>query len=497
MKLKSYITTAIPYVNAKPHIGNAMDYLIADIWARYQRKLDKQVVFQVGTDEHGNKIAKKAQENGLSAQAYVDQNVGFFKELITKMQITNTDFVRTTDVRHMAAVQYIWKQLTPYIYKKSYEGWYCSGCEAFVTDKEAADNNGVCPDHKIAYQRLQEENYFLRVSKFTEKIHEAITSGKMRILPEKRAKEFLNLIKDGLEDVSISRPKKTVSWGVPVPDDPTQVMYVWIDALANYLTVIGYPEKTEWKEIWPADVQVVGKDILRFHAGIWPAMLMMLDLPLPKILLVHGHVQVSGVKMSKSVGNVVDPIELIDDYGVDAVRYYFSRHIPTQDDGDFTWERFEAAYNNELGNDLGNLVGRIASMIQKYQAGVVGEITAAHHDETVYFEAMRELKFNEALDEIWANVRALNQYIDTVKPWAVAKERESDPEADKHLTEILDYLTRSIWHVSELLEPFMPETSTKMQQIFKPGAMGEEAKQPLFPKIYLHTEDPRGKYASR
>lgn len=494
MKTKLYITTAIPYVNAKPHVGNAMDYLIADIWARHQRKLGHEVRFQAGTDEHGDKIARKAQENGLSAQAYVDQNVEHFKDLISKMEVSNTDFVRTTEVRHMAAVQYIWKKLSPYIYKKSYEGWYCAGCEGFVTDKEAADSNGTCPDHHTPYQRLQEENYFLRVSEFTEAIRQAIEKKEMNILPEKRAREFLNFISEGLEDVSVSRPKKTVSWGVPVPDDPTQVMYVWIDALANYLTVIGYPEKLEWQDYWPADVQVVGKDILRFHAGIWPAMLMMLGLPLPKTLLVHGHVQVGGVKMSKTIGNIIDPVEVIDKYGVDAMRYYFARYIPTQDDGDFTWERFESAYNNELGNDFGNLVGRIASMFRKYQAGVVGEIIEAHHDETAYFEAMRQFKFNEALDEIWANIRALNQYIDTVKPWAVAKNRQTDPEAERHLSEIMEYLARSIWHISEMLEPFMPVVASKVQQIFKPGAMDETADAPLFPKIYLHTEDPRKKH---
>lgn len=421
MKSKLYITTAIPYVNASPHIGNAMDYLIADIWARHQRKLGNEVRFQVGTDEHGNKIAIKARDAGLETQAYVDQNATKFKDFIGKMNASYTDFVRTTDIHHKAAVQYIWKQLEPYIYKKSYEGWYCQGCEAFVTDKEAVANNGVCPDHKTPYQRLQEENYFLRISDFSEQIKEAITTGKMKILPESRANEFLNLLKDGLLDVSISRPKKTVSWGVPVPDDPNQVMYVWIDALANYLTVLGYPERPEWQTYWPADVQVVGKDILRFHAGIWPAMLMMLGLPLPKVLLVHGHIQVDGVKMSKTIGNVVDPMEIIDNYGVDALRYYFSRHVPTQDDGDFTWERFENAYNNELGNDLGNLVSRIVSMLKKYQDGVMNDVKNTHHDETVYFEAMKNFNFNQAIDEVWVHIRSINQYIDTVKPWEIAK----------------------------------------------------------------------------
>ena len=492
MKSKLYITTAIPYVNASPHIGNAMDYLIADIWARHQRKLGNEVKFQVGTDEHGNKIAIKARDDGLETQAYVDKNATKFKDFIGKMNASYTDFVRTTDIHHKAAVQYIWKQLEPYIYKKSYEGWYCQGCEAFVTDKEAVANNGVCPDHKTPYQRLQEENYFLRISDFSEQIKEAITTGKMKILPESRANEFLNLLKDGLLDVSISRPKKTVSWGVPVPDDPNQVMYVWIDALANYLTVLGYPERPEWQTYWPADVQVVGKEILRFHAGIWPAMLMMLGLPLPKVLLVHGHIQVDGVKMSKTIGNVVDPMEIIDNYGVDALRYYFSRHVPTQDDGDFTWERFENAYNNELGNDLGNLVSRIASMLKKYQDGVMNDVKNTHHDETVYFEAMKNFNFNQAIDEVWVHIRSVNQYIDTVKPWEIAKRRTAgDPEAEHHLAEVLDYMCKSILQVADMLAPFMPTTAEKIQAVFKPGILGELEAGGLFPKIYRYTANPR------
>ena len=492
MKSKLYITTAIPYVNASPHIGNAMDYLIADIWARHQRKLGHDVKFQVGTDEHGNKIAMKARDAGLETQAYVDQNATKFKDFIGKMNASYTDFVRTTDIRHQAAVQYIWKQLEPYIYKKSYEGWYCQGCEGFATDKEAMANGGVCPDHKTPYQHLQEENYFLRISDFSEPIKEAITSGKMKILPESRANEFLNLLKEGLLDVSISRPKKTVSWGVPVPDDPTQVMYVWIDALANYLTILGYPERPEWQSYWPADVQVVGKDILRFHAGIWPAMLMMLNLPLPKVLLVHGHVQADGVKMSKTIGNVIDPMEIIDNYGVDALRYYFSRHIPTQDDGDFTWERFENAYNNELGNDLGNLVSRIASMLKKYQDGVMNDVKNTHHDETVYFEAMKNFNFNQAIDEVWVHIRSVNQYIDTVKPWEIAKRRTAgDPEAGQHLAEVLDYMCKSILQVADMLSPFMPTTAEKIQAVFKPGIIGELEAGGLFPKIYRHAANPR------
>ena len=268
------------------------------------------------------------------------------------MNVGYTDFIRTTDGHHKGAVQYIWQQLKPYVYKGTYQGWYCVGHEAFFTDKEVEATGGVCPDHQTPYEQVAEENYYLKTSEFSAQIREAIEKNKMQIVPEFRKQEFLNLIKDGLPDVSISRPKKSLTWGVPVPDDPEQIMYVWVDALSNYLTVLGYPDKPEWRDYWPADVQVVGKDILRFHAGIWPAMLLAIGVSLPKKLLVHGFVNVGGAKMSKTVGNVVDPNEIIDQYGVDAFRYYFSRHIPTLDDGDFTWEKFETAYNNELANDL-------------------------------------------------------------------------------------------------------------------------------------------------
>lgn len=490
-----YITTAIPYVNSAPHIGNAMDYLLADIWARHQRQLGHEVRFQVGTDEHGDKIAKKALEAGMPTQAYVDQNYLKFQHFIDKFNISYTDFIRTTDIKHMAAVQYIWKQLAPYLYKAPYEGWYCQGCESFVTDKEATANGGICPDHKTHYQRLKEDNYFLKLSAMTERIRQAITTQELKIIPENRAKEFLNLIADGLEDISVSRPKKSVAWGVPVPDDPSQVMYVWIDALANYLTTIGYPNQPNWRDYWPASVQVVGKDILRFHAGIWPAMLLMLDLPLPKVLLVHGHIQVDGVKMSKTIGNVVNPLEILDNYGTDAFRYFFARHIPTQDDGDFTWERFEKSYNNELGNDLGNLVSRILNMLNKYQAGVINQATATKHDESAYFEAMTNFNFTQALEEVWAYVRSLNQYIDTVKPWEIAKRRVEDPEAEHHLTEVLDYLTTSIQQIATMLTPFMPETADKISQLFAPGVI-QQPITPLFPKIYLHTPNSQAKHAN-
>lgn len=490
MAKKLYICTAIPYVNATPHIGNALDYLIADIWARYQKQQGKDVRFQVGTDEHGNKIAAKASELGISAQEFTDKMAPNFELLMRKVGAEFTDFVRTTDVHHVQAVQYIWQQLQPHIYKDIYEGWYCQGHEAFFTDKEVQATSGVCPDHQTPYQQVKEENYFLRCSDFSDQVREAIKTGKMQIVPEFRKKEFLELMKDGLKDVSISRPKGALSWGIPVPGDESQVMYVWLDALANYITAIGYPDREEWKEYWPADIQVIGKDILRFHAGIWPPMLLGLGLALPKKLLVHGFVNVNGAKMSKTVGNIVDPNEIIDNYGVDAFRYFFARHIPTQDDGDFTWETFETAYNTELGNDLGNAVQRVASMINRYQAGVIGNAPIGEHDMEPYRRGMRSLDFNQALDEVWLTVRSLNRYLETVKPWEIAKRKDTDPEAESHLAEVLSHAVGTLTQIADLLVPFMPTTAAAIHRTFENGVVASDL-QPLFPKIYRYTTDPR------
>lgn len=489
MTKKLYITTAIPYVNSLPHVGNAMDYLHADIWARYQRQNGSEVRFSAGTDEHGNKISTKATENNLDPKAFTDNMYVNFENLLKKMDTTYTDFVRTTDPRHIAVAQYIWKVLSPYIYKNSYEGWYCVGCESFITDKEATEHNGVCPDHNQHYQRLKEENYYLKSSAFTDQVRQAIVNDDMQIFPEFRKKEFLELIKDGLQDVSISRPKKNLSWGIPVPDDPDHVMYVWIDALANYLTAIGYPDNIDWQNYWPADVQVIGKDILRFHAGIWPVMLLGLGLALPKKLLVHGHVHSNGQKISKSLGNAVDPIEVIDNYGVDAFRYYFSRRIPTLDDGDFTWELFETAYNNEIANDLGNVINRVSGMVMRYQAGVIGQIPDGEHDMTTYHDAMDNLEFNRAIDEIWLMVRSLNQYIENVKPWEIAKLIGKDTDAEPHLNDVLNNAVGALTQIADLLVPFMPETADRIHEIYKTGAVISN-QNILFPKIYKYTSNP-------
>lgn len=483
-----YVTTAIPYVNGTPHIGNALDYLLADIWTRYQMQNGRSVRFQIGTDEHGNKNAMKASELGLTPQAYVDQAHAPFKAMAEKVGSQYTDFIRTSDMHHKAAVQYIWQQIAPHIYKDKYEGWYCTGCEQFYTDKEVQTTAGVCPNHQRQYEHLSEENYYLRASDFTEQIRSAIESGKMQIVPNFRKNEILELIKDGVKDVSISRPRKSLSWGVPVPDDPEQVMYVWVDALSNYITVLGYPDKAEWKEFWPADLQIVGKDILRFHAIIWPAILLALDLPLPKKILAHGFINVGGAKISKSVGNVIDPGQIIDTYGLDAFRYFFARHIPTQDDGDFTWEKFETAYNNELANELGNVVSRVANMLTRYQAGVIGDAPQGEHDMDTYRHAMEKLEFNKALDEVWGMVRSLNQYIESVKPWEIAKNKDTDPDAEAHITEVLAHCTGNLLQIADLLVPFLPSAAAAIHKTFESGVV-VPLDGVMFPKIFQHTAE--------
>lgn len=486
-----YVTTAIPYVNGTPHIGNALDYLLADIWSRYQAQNGKTVRFQIGTDEHGNKNAMKAGELGLTPQAYVDQAYVPFKAMAEKVGSKYTDFIRTSDMHHKAAVQYIWQQIKPHIYKDTYEGWYCTGCEQFYTDKEVQATGGVCPNHQRQYEHVSEENYYLRASDFTEQIRGAIESGKMQIVPNFRKNEILELIKDGVKDVSISRPRKNLSWGVPVPDDPEQVMYVWVDALSNYLTVLGYPDNPEWQNYWPADLQIVGKDILRFHAIIWPAILLALGVSLPKKILAHGFINVGGAKISKSIGNVIDPGQIIDTYGLDAFRYFFARHIPTQDDGDFTWEKFENAYNNELANELGNLVSRVANMLTRYQAGVIGDAPQGEHDMDPYRHAMEKLQFDKALDEVWGMIRSLNQYIEHVKPWEIAKNKETDPDAEGHLTEVLAHCAGNLLQIADLLLPFLPSTATTIHNVFETGVVAP-LEGVMFPKIFQHTgEQPK------
>lgn len=483
--MKTYITTAIPYVNGAPHLGHAEDYLLADIYSRYCTMRGDEVRFQTGTDEHGNKIEKKAHELNIDVKEYVDENSKKFQDFIKKLGVKYTDFIRTTDEDHKNRVQEIWKKLENHIYKSEYEGWYCEGCERFVTDNEYGENDGICPDHQKPYEHLSESNYYFRVSDFKDEIREKIESNELRILPDFRKNEILKLL-DNTPDVSISRPKAHLKWGVEVPGDDEQVMYVWMDALSNYITILGYPDKNI-NDFWPATVQVVGKDILRFHAILWPAILLGLGLPLPKTLLCHGFILANGQKMSKSIGNVVDPIEVIDKHGINAFRYFFSRHIDTFADSDFTWDKYEDAYNNELANDYGNLVQRLSNLCNKngvdkafLESRKVLENGKFRNtwdsDDAEYKHLMDNFEFTKGIEYAWSKISAINKRIEDTKPWSVAKE---NPEEAKVL---LSSLVADLLNANEMLKPFLL-VAEEVEKIFTSDKI-EPPKTPLFPKEF-------------
>jgi len=473
-----FVTTSIPYMNGDPHLGHALEFVQADVLARAARNSGKPTIFSTGADEHGTKIAEKAESMGLTPQQLVDQMSGKFVALCRQLNISNDRFIRTTDKPHEQRAQLIWKALEHDIYKASYTGWYDVKEEEFVPEAKA-DPARMNPEHPQAYRKLEEENYFFKLSNYTDQIREAIESDAFRIVPETRKNEILSVVREGLEDISISRPKDKLEWGIPVPGDSNQVMYVWFEALMNYITVLGYPEHDDFKKYWPANVQVIGKDILRFHAAIWPAMLLSLNLPLPEQLFVHGFVTMNGEKMSKSVGNVVAPEEIIGKYGTDAFRYFFLRHLPAYNDGGFSWELFDKAYNNELANELGNAVQRTAAMIQKYQNGIIGAVPEAAHDSEPIAKAIEDCRFDKALDEIWDQVRGLNQYIDEAKPWTIAKAND-----EEHLQEVLAYQASCLLEIADLLQPFLPETAEKIKNVFIEGIV-RPIEGTLFPKQEL------------
>lgn len=470
-----YITTSIPYVNGEPHIGFGMELVMADVLARAARQQKKPVIFTTGADEHGTKIAQTAASLKLTTQEFVDRNTEEFRKLVKLLNISNDRFIRTTDLGHVQRSQLIWQKMSHDIYKSKYTGWYDVKQEEFIPDGHA-DPERMKPDHPQAYQKLEEENYFFKLSSYTDKVKEVIKSDSFKIIPKTKRNEILSLLDEGLEDISISRPKKTLEWGIPVPGDDNQVMYVWFEALMNYITVLGYPEHEDFKKFWPANVQVIGKDIIRFHAAIWPAMLMSLGIALPEMLYVHGFINIDGEKISKSLGNGVHPKEIVDKYGVDAFRYFFLRHIPSYNDGDFSWKTFEAAYNNELANELGNLVQRTASMIQRYQNGLIGDMPPSEHDTAEYLQALESCRFDYALDKVWEQIRGLNQYIDEEKPWTIAKAGDQE-----HLREVLAYQCSCLLEIADMLEPFLPGTTNKIRAIFSTGLV-HLPEETLFPK---------------
>jgi methionyl-tRNA synthetase len=471
-----YVSTSIPYVNGEPHLGHAMEFVMADVLARRARLAGQNVFFSTGTDEHGGKIAEKASEMGISSKQLADNMSAKFQDLAKQLNISNDVFVRTTDDAHEKAAVEIWNNLKNDIYKSEYEGWYCTGCETFVNDDEVKANNGICPDHNRKYEKLKEENYFLKLSKYNQPIKEAIEKSQFEVIPSTKRNEILNVINEGLEDISISRPKDKIEWGITVPGDDSQVMYVWFEALINYLTGLGYPDAQNFKDFWPANIQVIGKDIIRFHAAVWPAMLMGLNLPLPKKLYVHGFINVDGQKMSKSLGNRVDPFAVIEKYGTDGFRYFFLKHIPSYNDGDFSWEAMEAAYNSELANELGNAVSRTAAMVSRYQDGEIGDLPELNFNSQDYNQDLENCRFDRALEEIWQHVRGLNQYIEQQQPWSVAKTDDKEK-----LQQILAHQVAVLLEIAKLLEPILPDTSAKINQVFKSGKI-QAIDGTLFPK---------------
>lgn len=472
-----YVTTSIPYASGNPHIGNAIDPLYGDVIARYYRQQGYDVAYSAGSDEHGSKIYEKALEAGIKPEEFIEKIVPEIESGHKRINSQYTHFARTNSKQHKTIAAKLWKQMGDDIYKSKYTGWYCVGCEEYKTETEIKANNGVCPLHDKKYEQLEEENYFFKLSKYQEQLVTLIESGEFEVIPANRKTEILNVIKDGLTDISVSRPKKKLPWGIPVPGDTTQVMYVWFEALMNYITLLNYPDGEDFKKYWPTNLQIVGKDNLRFHAAIYPAMLLSAGLPVLKRLLVHGHLSVGGKKMSKTIGNVVSTEDIVQKYGTDAFRYYFLRHVPSYDDGDFTWERFDAVYHGELANELGNAVQRVASMINRYQQGVIGEYLAPEHDIQPYTLAIENQQFDKALEWVWGLVRGVNLFLEQEKPWQLAKEADQT-----HLKEVLGACVGDLLQIAELLVPFLPTTAETIQKIFSSGHVHNYSGV-LFPRI--------------
>ncbi|NLK97928.1 MAG: methionine--tRNA ligase [Epulopiscium sp.] len=465
-----YITTPIYYPSDKLHIGHSYTTVAADAMARYKRLRGYDVKFLTGTDEHGQKIERIAQQKGMTPKAYVDSIVTWIKELWKIMNISYDTFIRTTDDYHEKTVQKIFKKLYEKgdIYKSSYEGWYCTPCETFFTERQLKE--GKCPDCGREVEKVKEESYFFKLSKYQDRLIEYIESHPEFIQPQTRQNEMINnFLKPGLEDLCVSRT--SFKWGIPVEFDPGHVVYVWVDALSNYISALGFMSENdeEYKKYWPADVHLVGKEIVRFHTIIWPALLMALDEPLPKQVFGHGWLVIDGGKMSKSKGNVVDPKVLVDHYGADAIRYFLLREVAFGQDGNFTNEALIQRINSDLANDFGNLLSRTVAMVDKYFNGTLplGKKATTYDEELKTLaqatvskveEYMEKLLFSDALTEIWNLIRRANKYIDETQPWVLAKDEDKKDE----LANVLYNLGEILRIVSIIIEPFMPTTPRKV-----------------------------------
>lgn len=459
------LTTPIFYVNAKPHIGHAYTVVAADVLARFHRLRGDDVFFLAGTDEHGAKVAEAAAVAGKSPQAFADEIAATFRTAWSALNIDFSDFIRTTERRHEEGVRKVLERLhaDDLLYQKTYRGLYCTGCEKFVTEKDL-DEQGFEPLHKRKPTVVEETNWFFKLSQFLPRVRTAIEENTLRILPEARKNEVFGLLDVGLEDLSISRSRERVSWGIPLPFDDTQVTYVWFDALLNYITALGYgsADESNVKKYWPADVQVIGQDILKFHAVYWPAILFALGLDAPRTLLVHGFFTVNGEKISKSLGNVIDPLELLARYGADATRYLLLSQFPFGTSGDVEAHRFDERYDAVLANTVGNLVSRTVTLVQKFSGG---HVPNASRDTRLSFPALDAEIAGELGGTIDLRVRApiewaaqLNQYIDQAAPW-----RETDAQKrDQCLRTIID----GVAHLGLLLEPVLPQTAKTIQRAF-------------------------------
>jgi methionyl-tRNA synthetase len=467
-KNKFYITTPIYYSNSEPHIGTVYTTIVADTFARFYRLKDYDVFFLTGLDEHGQKLARTAQEKGYTPQEYVDMMAQKFLDTWKKIGITNDDFIRTTQKRHEEVVQKVFQKLydNGYLYKGTYAGWYCTPCETFYQKEELHDGN--CPNCGRPVEFLEEETYYFKLSEFGPALLKYIEEHPEFVYPESRRNEVISFIKSGLKDISATRT--TVKWGIPVPFDPKHTVYVWFDALVNYISALGYlsDDDTKFRRYWPADVHLIGKDILRFHAIIWPAILMALNIPLPKTVLAHGFWTIKGGKISKSKGNKVDPHELINIYGVDALRYFLLREVPLGLDGEYSDEAFHRRYTSDLANDLGNLLNRVLTVAEKYSEGKVPNPSEMKEEDKALLEKTEETakrveeemeKFNpsSALGSIWEVIQDANRYIDQQAPWNLTSDKE-------RLNTVIYTLLEALRRISVLLYAFIPDSAVKIQE---------------------------------
>lgn len=459
-KKKFYITTSIPYLNASLHVGHALEFVQADALARYRRLLGDEVFLLTGTDEHGKKIADAAAREGKTPQEFVDDISAQVKAVLAALAISYDGFVRTSDQKtHIPAVQKIWQQLKAGgdIYKEKYRGKYCIGCEAFLRDAEMRGGN--CIIHEKTAEEVEEENYFFRFSKYAKEVERFVREDIILVLPAYRKKEVLNLFsEEGTKDVSVSRPAQNAGWGISVPGDESQIIYVWADALCNYLSGIGYAEG-EHKKWWPPEAQVIGKDITRFHVMLWPAMLLALGLDVPRKIYVHGHISSEGKKISKSIGNGIDPLALVKKYGTDAVRYFLLREVPSDDDGDFSFIRLLERYVSDLQNGLGNLISRLTAVAEKHPEvwrGIKMDNTLLKMRAEMlgrYQNAIERFQLHNALAEVWNLVNESNRTIENAKLWEIIR---TDPP---HARETLKALAENIYAIGILLAPFLPDTA--------------------------------------